>query len=85
MGLYKKSVYFAHPYPAWERPINEHTNRILRRFIPKGKSIDSHTDDEIRMFFDEINNLPRKRLSYHTPEEIFEKELGQHRIMIKII
>ena len=70
-------VYFAHPYSAWERPINERTNRILRRFIPKGKSIDSYTEDEIRMFSDEINSLPRKRLSYHMLEEIFEKELDK--------
>ena len=70
-------VYFAHPYSAWERPINERTNRILRRFIPKSKSIESYTDNEIRMFSDEINSLPRKRLSYHTPEEMFEKELDK--------
>ena len=68
-------MYFAHPYLAWERSINERTNRILRRFILKGTSIDSYADDEIRMFSDEINSLPRKRLSYHTPEEMFEKEL----------
>ena len=70
-------VYFAHPYSSWERPINERTNRILRRFIPKGKSIESYTDNEIRMFSDEINSLPRKRLLYHTPEEMFEKELDK--------
>lgn len=70
-------VYFAHRYSAWERPINERTNRILRRFIPKGKSIESYTDNEIRMFSDEINSLPRKQLSYHTPEEMFEKELDK--------
>ena len=71
-------VSFAHPYSAWERPINERTNRILRRFISKGKSIENYTSDEIRMFFDEINSLPRKRLSYNTPEEMFEKELDKH-------
>lgn len=28
------------------------------------------------MFFaDKINNLPRKILNYHTPEELFEKQL----------
>ncbi|MEE1280867.1 MAG: hypothetical protein UHK60_01250, partial [Acutalibacteraceae bacterium] len=65
-----------HPCLAWERSINERTNRILRRFILKGTSIDSYADDEIRMFSDEINSLPRKRLSYHTAE-MFEKELDK--------
>ena len=54
------TVYFAHPYSAWERPVNERSNRLLRRFIPKGKSIDAYTDHAILMFADEINALPRK-------------------------
>lgn len=70
-------VYFAHPYSAWERPVNERTNRLLRRFIPKGVSIDSYTDDQTLMFSDEINALPRKRLDYHTPEELFDAFLDQ--------
>ena len=70
-------IYFAHPYSAWERPINERTNRILRRFIPKGKSIGAYSDDAILMFADEINCLPRKRLGYRTPEELFESKLDE--------
>ena len=68
-------VFFAHPYSAWERPINERSNRILRRYIPKGTSIQKYSDDEILMFADEINALPRKRLHYHTPEELFDAHL----------
>lgn len=30
-------VFFAHPYSSWERPQNERHNRILRRYVPKGK------------------------------------------------
>lgn len=68
-------VYFAHPYSAWERPVNERTNRLLRRFIPKGVSIHNFSDEQILMFADEINALPRKRLGYKTPEELFDEQL----------
>ena len=68
-------VYFAHPYSAWERSINERTNRILRRFLPKGCSIREYTDEQILCFADEINAIPRKRLGYQTPEELFEQQL----------
>ena len=68
-------VYFAHPYSAWERPVNERTNRLLRRYIPKGISIHDFSDEQILMFSDEINALPRKRLGYRTPEELFDDHL----------
>lgn len=68
-------IYFAHPYSAWERPINERSNRLLRRFVPKGVSITAYTDEQILMFADEINALPRKRLGYRSPEELFDDQL----------
>ena len=68
------SVYFTHPYSSYEKGTNECHNRMLRRFIPKGKSIDDYSADDILFFADKINNLPRKILGYHTPEELFEQE-----------
>lgn len=74
---YGSEVYFAHPYSSWERPVNERSNRLLRRFIPKGKSMRNYSADQISMIADEINAMPRKRLGYRTPEELFEKYLDQ--------
>lgn len=71
------SIYFAHPYSSWERPQNERLNRIFRRFVPKGKSIENYSADQILSFADEINALPRRDLGYSTPEELFEAFLDQ--------
>ena len=70
-------VYFTHPYTSCEKGTNECHNRMLRRFIPKGKSMDDYSADDIMFFADVINNLPRKILGYHTPDELFEKELDR--------
>lgn len=70
-------IYFAHPYSSWERPVNERSNRLLRRFLPKGVSMNNYTDEQILMFSDEINAMPRKRLGYRTPEELFEEQLDK--------
>lgn len=70
-------VYFAHPYSSWERGSNECHNRMLRRFIPKGKSISDYSVEDIQFFADRINGLPRKILGYKTPEELFEQELDR--------
>ena len=70
-------IYFTHPYASCEKGTVECHNRMLRRFIPKGKSIEDYTADEILIFADIINALPRKLLNYRTPEELFDAELDR--------
>lgn len=70
-------IYFTHPYTSCEKGTVECHNRMLRRFIPKGKSIEDYTADEIMIFADIINALPRKILNYRTPEELFDAELDR--------
>ena len=70
-------VYFAHPYSSWERGQNENLNRQLRRFIRKGKSIQSYSEDQVLDLCDVINEVPRKALNYRTPEELFEAFLDE--------
>jgi len=67
-------VYFAHPYASWERGTNERHNGLVRRFIPKGKSIKDFSADTIKRIQDWLNNYPRKILGYKTPAECFNEE-----------
>ena len=71
------SLYFAHPYSSWESPQNERHNRILRKYIPKGVSIENYSAEQVLSFADEMNALPRKKLNYYTPEELYEIFLDQ--------
>ena len=78
-GIEKKfgiPVYYAHPYSSWERGTNENHNGIIRRFIPKGKSIDDVPDELIVRVQDFMNNLPRKRFGYRTPTEYLTELLA---------
>lgn len=70
-------VYFAHPYSSWERGSNERHNGLLRRFICKGKRMDSYSCEEIMFIADWCNSLPRKILGYKTPDELFDYELDK--------
>lgn len=65
-------VYFAHPYHSWERGLNEHTNGLIRQYIPKGKDFTELTDEEILAIQERLNQRPRKSLGYATPNEVFD-------------
>ena len=65
------SIYLARPYSAWERGSNERHNGLLRRFIPKGKRIESISEHTLRRTLHWCNNLPRKILHYKIPQEVF--------------
>jgi IS30 family transposase len=75
-GGKRTHIYYAHPYASWERGSNEHVNRMIRRFIPKGCDISVFTPKQIKAIESWINNYPRKILNFKTAEEEFRKELS---------
>ena len=77
LEAYGIGVFFAHPYSSWERPQNERHNRLFRRYVPKGQSIDNYSAQQIISFADEMNALPRRVLNYSTPEELFDAFLDR--------
>jgi IS30 family transposase len=68
----RTSVYFCHPYHAWERGSNENANRMIRRFIPKGAHIGNYTDEQLAAVQDYINNCPRRSLAGMPASDLFK-------------
>ena len=62
-------IYFATPHHSWERGTNENTNGLLRQYFPKGQSMAGVGAAECRHAMGRLNNRPRKRYGYDTPEE----------------
>ena len=69
-------VYFAHPYTSSERGTNEAHNRMIRRDLPKGLSLDSIAPDLVSSIESKLNDMPRKLLNYKTPRELFTSFCG---------
>lgn len=74
---YRTEVYFAHAYSSYERLQNERHNRIFRKYVPKDKSIETYSAEQILEFADEMNKTPRKVLDYQTPDELFDEYLDE--------
>ena len=68
-------VYFADPYCSWQRGTNENTNGLIRQFLPKGTDlarVPKHRFTKVQQL---LNDRPRKRLGYRTPNEILGPRL----------
>jgi len=68
-------VYYADPYSAWQKGMNENCNGILRRFIPKGTDLNKVTEEKLGRILRIINGKPRKSLGYISADELFDKEI----------
>lgn len=72
----RTTVYFCHPYSAYERGSNENMNRMIRRFFPKGTNFDNVTATEVKRAEDWLNNYPRKILDWKTPAMLFQRAMA---------
>lgn len=72
--------YFCKPYHSWERGANENTNGLIRQYIPKGTDFSEITNKQIKRIENILNNRPRKRLGYPTPNEKFKQIINQNSV-----
>jgi len=66
--------YFARPYHSWERGTNENTNGLIRQYLPKGTCFKDLDDRQCRTIEDALNNRPRKKLGFATPDEAYDEQ-----------
>ena len=70
-------IYFAHAYSAWERGTNENFNKLLRDFVPKGKSIKNYTREYIADAGKKLNNRIREIIGFKSALEGFKEEVSK--------
>ncbi len=63
--------YFAPPHHSWERGTNENTNGLIRQYLPKGTSMQNLTQKDCDLIADQLNDRPRERYNFRTPNELF--------------
>ena len=73
---FQAGIYSCQPYHSWEKGTVENMFGRVRRFIPKGTSLDIVDRQTIRTIEHWLNHTPRKCLEYKTPYEIMQQELN---------
>lgn len=74
------SLYFARPYHAWERGANENTNGLIRQYFKKKEAFQEIGKEQIENVMNKINNRPRKRLGFLTPNQFLLVNLKKQNV-----
>lgn len=69
-ATYGISTFFADPYKSWQKGGVENLIGLIRQYLPKGARIDTLTMKEVHDIQEKLNNRPRKKLGYRTPNEV---------------
>ena len=78
----RTKLYYCHPSTPTERGSNENLNKMIRKYLPKGKSFDKKTDKDIIHIQEEINNYPRGIFNGDNSNERFFEELNNLNLSI---
>ena len=66
------TIFFCDPHSPWQRPTNEHTNGMLRRWLPKGTNLAVHTRADLDHIETNINTMPRRLHHGKSAQHIFD-------------
>lgn len=61
-------IWYCHSYAAWEKGTNENSNRMIRRWFPKGTDFSKVKEKEVAALQEWMNGYPRKELEWKTPK-----------------
>lgn len=72
------NYYFANPYCSWERGANENLNGLIRQYFPKGSDFSLITDEQVKIVMNKLNNRPRKRYQFNSPNQVYLLKLNNN-------
>ena len=76
-GEERCKIFYCDPYVSNQKPNVENMNKQLRKFFPKGKSIDNLTQNNVREKNLVLLNTPLKSLDSFTPKQAFIKVFNE--------
>ena len=70
-GRLRTRLFYCDPSSPFQKGSAERNHEFIRLFVPKGKSFDSFSQNDIRLMMDHINSYKRPALGNKSPYEMF--------------
>jgi IS30 family transposase len=70
---YDLETYFCDPFSSWQKGSVENMNKLIRQYLPRKTDLKTLTDRDIYEIQEKLNNRPRKKLDYRTPNEVINQ------------
>ena len=74
---YNIQNYFCDPYSSWQKGGVENLNGLIREYLPRETDMATITDEDVYLIQEKLNNRPRKKLGYLTPNKALAVALNQ--------
>ena len=69
-GCQRTRIFFCDPQASWQKPHIEKNHTLIRRILPKGKTFDHLTGEDIRLVCCHINSVAREMFDNKTPFQL---------------
>jgi IS30 family transposase len=70
-GNQRTRIFYCDPYASYQKPNVELNHEFIRKILPKGKSFDDLTQEDINLMMSHINSYSREKLNDKSPFEAF--------------
>ena len=81
-GFYRTSLYYCDPMASWQKAHIEKNHEFIRYAVPKGKSLNPYTQEDMTLLMNHINSVRRPALGNKSPYELVEEDdVDMHNLM----
>ena len=81
-GEIRTQIFYCDPMASWQKPHIEKNHEFIRYVIPKGKSLNPYTQEDMILLMNHINSIKRGGLGGRSPYQLVaENDDAMQRLM----
>lgn len=83
--LYRTRIFYCDPQAAWQKSRIEKNHEFIRYALPKGKSLNGYTQEDLTLLTNHINSTKRPGLGYKSPYDLVDPDDLDMRLLMKVL